>query len=240
MCAALSLIRSREACSLSGEPAWQARRGCSECCGQQRAVCFGAQPRRMWGRRLACRRRRTASRIWTLNAIERQLLHGAAQGEMCLHSCESCLSGQLQPHRFFNSLSSLQISAAFECSQLMSYARVGTALKLTNSYELAKDKVRHPMSGVRCFFIPVQGSLDWMAGSVDQIAEPPLDPELHDVQRCAAEVSRAVPKSLQEALSAGEDTREGRRRLTKVGGEEDSGAAAAPAPGLLPPTGALP
>ena len=72
------------------------------------------------------------------------------------------------------------------------------------------------MSGVRCFFIPVQGSLDWMAGSVDQIAEPPLDPELHDVQRCAAEVSRAVPKSLQEALSAGEDTREGRRRLTKV------------------------
>ena len=73
------------------------------------------------------------------------------------------------------------------------------------------------MSGIRCFFIPVQGSLEWMAGSVNQIAEPPVDPsKLHDVQRCAAEVSRAVPKSLQEALSAGEDTREGRRRLTKV------------------------
>ena len=36
------------------------------------------------------------------------------------------------------------------------------------------------------------------------------------MQRCAAEVSRAVPKSLQEALAAGEDTREARRRLTKV------------------------
>ena len=50
-----------------------------------------------------------------------------------------------------------------------------------------------------------------------RIADPPCHhSEPHNVQRCAAEVSRAVPKSLQAALSAGEDTREGRRRLTKV------------------------
>ncbi|CAK0735069.1 hypothetical protein CVIRNUC_000523 [Coccomyxa viridis] len=80
---------------------------------------------------------------------------------------------------------------------------------------------------------PAEGGLLWRTAKADVGQEIGLPPQTHRVtyltlnaierhfymeqhKRCAAEVSRAVPKSLQEALSAGEDTREGRRRLTKV------------------------
>jgi len=36
-----------------------------------------------------------------------------------------------------------------------------------------------------------------------------------DVQGCAAEVSRLLPDTLKDALAAGEDTKQGARRLTE-------------------------
>ena len=71
MCAALLLIISRQASSLSGEPAWQARRGCSACCGQQRGGLLWRTAKADVGQEIALPPQTHRVTYLTLNAIER-------------------------------------------------------------------------------------------------------------------------------------------------------------------------